>query len=169
VDAPQVATPRVATAQQADPPVTAGTVPATGRDAIPTDGIAAPATAEPAEVAKTRKQAVRPQPTTPAAAIDDSTPRIAGLQEESARLEALLAFARDERVGSASAVLLADALDAQVANIDAALTAPGLAPDVRESLWQARVDALQQAAGFVSTQRLLATQGQADVLLVSVD
>ena len=39
----------------------------------------------------------------------------------------------------------------------------------RESLWQARVDALQQAAGFVGTQRLLAAHGRSDALLVSVD
>ena len=61
----------------------------------------------------------------------------------------------------------ADRLD--LAGIDAALAEPGLDAAGRESLWQARVDALQQAAGFVSTQRLLATQGYSDALLVSVD
>ena len=95
--------------------------------------------------------------------------RLHDLQQESARLEALLAVARDERVGSASAVLLADAFEAQVAGIDAALTAADLSDEAREQLWQARVDALQQAAGFVGTQRLLAAQGQTDVLLVSID
>lgn len=84
-------------------------------------------------------------------------------------LESLLALARDERVGNASALLLAGAFDAQVAGIDAALAAPDLDPGARESLWQARVDALQQAAGFVGTQRLLAAQGRDDTLLVSVD
>ncbi len=95
--------------------------------------------------------------------------RLQELQQESARLEALLAVARDERVGSASAVLLADAFEAQVAGIDATLTAADLSDEAREQLWQARVDALQQAAGFVGTQRLLAAQGQTDVLLVSID
>jgi hypothetical protein len=36
-------------------------------------------------------------------------------------------------------------------------------------LWQARVDALRQAAGFESTQRVLASQGDGGALLVSVD
>ena len=75
----------------------------------------------------------------------------------------------DAHVGSASALLVADAIDAQVAGIDAALGDPGLEPDARERLWQARVDALQQAAGFESTQRLLASGGHSDALLVAVD
>lgn len=91
------------------------------------------------------------------------------LYAESARLEALLSLARDDRVSSASAALLAGALDAQVAGIDARLAQPGLAPAERTTLWQARVDALRQAAGFESTQRVLASQGDGGALLVSVD
>ena len=97
------------------------------------------------------------------------TDPLRNLQTESARLEALLAYARDERVGNASALLLADAFNDQVASIDAALADPTLDEARRESLWQARVDALQQAAGFVGTQRLLAAHGRSDALLVSVD
>ena len=94
---------------------------------------------------------------------------MARLYEESARLEALLALARDENVGNASAMLLADAFDDQVAGIDAALANPALDESARTSLWQARIDALQQAAGFVGTQRLLAAEGRTDAQLVSVD
>ena len=95
--------------------------------------------------------------------------RLLDLQQESARLEALLAVARDERVTSASAVVRADAFDAQVASIDVALASPELVAGEREQLWQARVDALQEAAGFEGTQRLLAVGGHADALLVAVD
>lgn len=91
------------------------------------------------------------------------------LYAESARLEALLALARDDRVASASATVLASALDAQVAGIDARLAQPGLDAAQRNALWQARVDALRQAAGFESTQRVLASQGDGGALLVSVD
>ncbi len=95
--------------------------------------------------------------------------RLHELYSESAQLEALLSLARDERVSSASAVLLADELDAEVAAVDAALARPGLDADERLRLWQARVDALRLAAGFESTQRMLASQGRGDMLLVSVD
>ena len=95
--------------------------------------------------------------------------RLPALQQESARLEALLAVARDERAGNAGAMLLADAFDDQVAGIDASLTDPDTDDARRERLWQARVDTLRQAAGFVGTQRMFAAQGQGDALLVSVD
>lgn len=91
------------------------------------------------------------------------------LYAESAQLEALLSLARDDRVSSAGAALLADELDAQVAAIDASLAQPGLDDGERLRLWQARVGALRQAAGFESTQRLLASQGRSDLMLVSVD
>ena len=98
-----------------------------------------------------------------------AAPDLARLYTESAQLEALLAASRDQRSGSAGAMLLADALDAQVAGIDAALAVPDLAPERRESLWQARVDALRQAVGFESTQRLVAARNDPAMLLVSVD
>lgn len=91
------------------------------------------------------------------------------LYAESAQLEALLTLARDDRVSSAGAALLSDELDAQVAAVDASLAQSDLDDDERLRLWQARVDALRQAAGFESTQRLLASQGRSDVMLVSVD
>lgn len=153
-------------------PVEAPTVAAS---AAPTREVAAPVTTsagrtpERATPVATSAAPGRREPQRIATPAEPDPIRIARLQQESARLEALLAVARDERVGGAGAVVLADAFDAQVAGIDAALAEPGLDAAGRESLWQARVDALQQAAGFVSTQRLLATQGYSDALLVSVD
>jgi hypothetical protein len=98
-----------------------------------------------------------------------SMARLYTLYAESAQLETLLAAARDDRVSSAGAALLGDELETQVAVIDASLSQPGLDDGARVRLWQARVDALRQAAGFESTQRLLASQGRSDVMLVSVD
>jgi hypothetical protein len=100
---------------------------------------------------------------------DRTASRLQPLYAESARLEALLALARDDRVASASAVVVADALDAQVAAIDAALSDPALDDARRIPLWRDRIEALRQAAGFESTQRLLASQGNGDALLASVD
>ena len=109
-----------------------------------------------ASAAPTKPASVEPSP------LDD-------LYAESAQLEALLTLARDDRVSSAGAALLSDELDAQVAAIDASLAQSDLDDGERLRLWQARVDALRQAAGFESTQRLLASQGRSDVMLVSVD
>lgn len=91
------------------------------------------------------------------------------LYAESARLEHLLDLARDDRVASASAALLATELEAQVGAIDVRLAEPGLDDAQRTALWRARVDALRQAAGFESTQRVLASYGDAATMLVSVD
>src|SRR5690606_29827696 len=108
--------------------------------------------------------------TPPEAATDAAQDTaLASLQRESAQLEGLLALARDDSVGSAGAVLLADAFDARLAGIDALLANSALADEEREALWHARVDTLRQAAGFTSTQRLLAAQGQGDAWLASVD
>jgi len=103
------------------------------------------------------------------AAPTPGTTRLQDLYAESARLEALLSVARDDRVANASAAMLSSELDARVAAIDATLARPDLADGERLQLWQARVEALRQAAGFESTQRLLASQGRSDAMLVSVD
>lgn len=118
----------------------------------------------PATVAGPATEATRPD-----VANDSAAATLQPLYAESARLEALLSLARDDRVASASAAIVADALDAQVANIDATLADPALDDARRLQLWGDRVDALRQAAGFEGTQRLLASQGQADALLASVD
>lgn len=108
-------------------------------------------------------------PTSAATASAAPASKLDTLYTESAQLEALLAVARDDRVSSASAALLSYEMDARIVAIDASLARADLTDDERLQLWQARVDALRQAAGFESTQRLLASQGRSDVMLVSVD
>ena len=106
--------------------------------------------------------------TTPAA--DTATDRLHALQAESARLEALLQLARDERVSSATAAALAGELDARVAGIDAALMQPSLPVEQQLALWQDRVDALRSVAGFEGTRRWLVANGSRyDGALVRVD
>jgi hypothetical protein len=109
-------------------------------------------------------QAARPAPDTPA------DPQLERLYAESAQLEALVSMARDDRVASAAAATLTSAYDAQVAGIDASLRRADIDATQRTALWQQRVDALRQLAGFESTQRVLAAQGERyDAMLVSID
>ena len=131
-----------------------------------TDLAATPVAAAAAATTKAAPMPAAPGPVSPHTETDA---RMARLYQESAQLEALLALARDQRVGSAGAVLLADAFDARIAGIDAMLANADLEAGERRLLWEARVDALRQAAGFVSTQRLLAVEGHGDAWLVSVD
>lgn len=92
------------------------------------------------------------------------------LYAESAQLEALLAFARDDSVITGTADTLASGYDARIASIDAALGQPGVDATNRTALWQDRVDVLRQAATFESTRRMLAAQGERyDAMLVSID
>lgn len=89
---------------------------------------------------------------------------------ESARLERVIAAARDPRVGSGPAASLAGALDAELAAVDARLAQPGLDADRRLALWRERVDVLRTSAEFESQLRLLAVEGDAlDGALVRVD
>lgn len=100
--------------------------------------------------------APRPWPdATPLAAADPYE----ALYAESAQLESLLAAARDDRVASAPAALMVNALDVDLATIDAALTQPGLSPEDRLALWQQRVDSLRTLATFESSQRWYAAHG----------
>lgn len=92
------------------------------------------------------------------------------LQARSAQLEALVALARDDRVGSAGSALITAALDARIATVDATLSQSGLDTDRRQALWDERVQLLQQLAGIESTARWLAAHGTLhDAALVSVD
>ncbi|HET7125800.1 MAG TPA: hypothetical protein VFI26_01705 [Lysobacter sp.] len=92
------------------------------------------------------------------------------LYAESARLEALLALARDDRAASATAVALGSDFEARVAGIDAALMQPSLPAQRRLDLWRDRVSALRAYASFESTQRALAASGERyDAMLVSID
>lgn len=92
------------------------------------------------------------------------------LEAQSQQLEALVALARDERVGSGASVAMTGELDAALAQLDAQLQEPGLPPSRRVALWQQRVDLLEHLAGVASTQRWLAAQGaMGETALVSVD
>lgn len=159
---------RVASQPAGSVPATPDATPDPATAAIDDDPVASPAT-RPAATAT--QVATTADPSRDTTTIATTTPEdaLAPLQQESAHLEALLALARDDSVGSAGAVLLADAFDARLAGIDALLANPGLAGDERAALWRERVDTLRQAAGFVSTQRLLAVQGHGDAWLASVD
>ncbi len=93
------------------------------------------------------------------------------LQAESARLEALIAMTRDERVGSAAATVMTAELDQRVGLIDAGLTQSAtLTTEQHEALWRERVQTLRELAGVETTQLWLAAQGESyDGALVSVD
>jgi hypothetical protein len=92
------------------------------------------------------------------------------LYTESARLEALVTYARDEQVASGSAAALSARYDARIADIDAALGQPGLSAERQRTLWQARVDTLRALATFEANRRWLATQGERyDGTLARVD
>ncbi len=100
----------------------------------------------------------------------NSSASLESLYAASAQLETLLSLARDVRVESAPAAALAGAFDADLATIDAQLAQPGLPAGEQLALWQARVETLQQSAGFESHLRLLAADGKRlDGALVSVD
>ncbi len=109
------------------------------------------------------------QPQLPSVTSTEPT-ALEALHAESAQLEALVAYARDERVASASALAVAGELDTRIGTIDAALRQPQLPAAQQLELWQQRVDALRALAGFESTQRWLAAQGERyDGALVRVD
>jgi hypothetical protein len=92
------------------------------------------------------------------------------LHAESARLEALLQYARDGRMASGAAAVMAAEFDARITAVDAALMQPGLSPERRMQLWQERVEMLRDFAGFESTRRWLAASGERyDGALVHVD
>lgn len=94
---------------------------------------------------------------------------LASLQAESAQLEQLLLLARDEQVASGVTVALRDAQLERITAIDAALIDDS-DPGQRTVLWQARVDALRDAATFESARRWNKAQGLSmDAALVRVD
>lgn len=104
-----------------------------------------------------------------AAAVTDADP-LRKLQAQSAQLEALVALARDDRVGNASSELLSSDLDAGIAVVDAALSQADLSAAQEQELWRQRVDLLQQLAGVEATSRWLAAQGSSSTTnLVAVD
>ena len=103
-------------------------------------------------------------------AANSDIPALEQLQAESARLEALLRYARDGRMASGTAAVMAARFDAQLAAVDAALVQPGLDPARQAELWRDRVEVLRASAGFESTRRWLAANGENyDGALVRVD
>lgn len=163
----------------AEVPATAhgGRSPATGTER-------APATNEPPRKPRTRSTrpllrseperaivAVEPAATqTPAATSLPPDDALVRLQQEAAQLEALVALARDDRVTSAPAAVMASQLDGRIALIDVALSDSQLAETERLQLWQQRVSALRELAGLETTQRWLAANGESyDGALVSLD
>ncbi|GAB1596569.1 hypothetical protein [Lysobacter claricitrinus] len=93
-------------------------------------------------------------------AAPSATSSLADLRAESARLEALVAYARDDRMQSAAAAMLTGDVDDRLHVIDAALSQTGLADAERRDLWTRRVDALRELAGLEGTQRWLAAHGE---------
>ena len=92
------------------------------------------------------------------------------LYAQSAQLEAVLAYARDDRVGSGSAETVSARLDQRLALIDAALSQPGLPAARQRELWQQRVATLRTLASFETNRRLLSARGERyDGVLVRVD
>jgi cytoskeletal protein RodZ len=123
-----------------------------------------------AQPTKAPPQTTAPVTSDSIAAASPATSAVHDLQVQSARLEALVAIARDERVGNASSELLSAELDASIGAVDAALSHDDLDDTHRQQLWQQRVDLLQQLAGVESTARWLAAQGMSnETALVSVD
>ena len=139
--------------------------------AIPAVATTQPTNSTPVRITKAdtpRRKPHRTQKSVPASEPPDSV--MEPLYAESARLEALLALARDDRVASATAVALGSDFEARLSGIDAALAQPSLDVQHRLDLWRERVSALRAYASFESTQRALAASGERyDAMLVSID
>ena len=130
-----------------------------------------PARSTPVRIAKAERPHDKPRRSRkPQSAAEPAASAMEPLYAESARLESLLALARDDRAASATVVALGSDFEARVANIDAALTQPSLTTQRRIELWRERVSALRAYASFESTQRALAASGERyDAMLVSID
>jgi type II secretory pathway component PulM len=73
-------------------------------------------------------------------------------------------------MASGAAATISAEFDAQVALIDNALRRPGLSTSRQAALWRERVQVLRESAGFESTRRWLAANGERyDGALVRVD
>ncbi|HZH42719.1 MAG TPA: hypothetical protein VEY50_01355 [Lysobacter sp.] len=173
--------PTAAPAVRTDPPTSTASLArvaaATHAPAVVPD--AAPGTPAQAARASRRGAANATQPAPDTALVATQTPAAASvteddalyrLQDESNQLEALVALARDDRVTSGPAAVMASQLDGRIALIDVALTDAQLGEAERVQLWQQRVAALRELAGLESTQRWLAANGESyDGALVSLD
>ena len=154
---------------------------------VPAAAVVEPDTAASSPQAQTRVAVVEPSPVpaqgdrAPASspdieevhpvAVTDDRPeiRLAGVQQESARLEALLAMAHDDRVGSGTGAMLAAQLQSHLSQIDGVLASDTIDDDERLALWNARVDTLRDLTGLETTERWFAAEGRAyDTALVQV-
>lgn len=105
----------------------------------------------------------------PGTSHDEPATDLAALHRESARLEALVAYARDERMASAPAAVVSATLDERIGLIDAALMQPGLDEPTRATLWTERVLALRELASLEGTQRWMAAHGVSMDAVARVD
>ena len=139
--------------------------------AIPAAATTQATSSKPVRIAKADTPHRKPHRTRESVPTTDPGERtMEPLYAESARLEALLALARDDRVGSATAVALGSEFEDRIAGIDAALAQSALDPRRRLELWRERVSALQAYASFESNRRALAASGERyDAMLVSID
>ena len=115
-----------------------------------------------------------PSPSNAPTAQSPSAPNdereLAALYAQSAQLEALLTYARDDRVGSGSAEAVTARLDQRLVAIDAALAQPRLSAARQRDLWRERVATLRNLAAFETNRRLLIARGERyDGALVRVD
>lgn len=102
-------------------------------------------------------------------ASSPSAPDLDALRQESARLEALVAYARDDRMASAPVAVISASLDDRLRLIDAALMQGGLDDDARSTLWSERVGALRELASLEGTQRWMAAHGTTMDAVARVD
>lgn len=93
---------------------------------------------------------------------DPAVGELQALQQESAQLEALIAWSRNDAVTVGSIDTLSDGLQQRVATIDGLLARGDLDPEAALPLWQERVLRLRQWADLETTQQLLAANGDAD-------
>jgi hypothetical protein len=97
----------------------------------------------------------------PVEAPDDSA-RLHALMTESAQLEALIAWSREEHVEVMSTASLGAALEERIERVDLLLARPDADPGARLPLWQERVLRLRQLAGLQSAEHLLAANGDTE-------
>jgi hypothetical protein len=99
----------------------------------------------------------------PGAALQiDESAQMAALMQESAQLEALIAWSRNDDVETATAASLGVVLQQRIARVDLLLSRPDADPDALLPLWQDRVLRLRQLAGLQRSQQLLAANGDSD-------
>lgn len=92
---------------------------------------------------------------------------LSALMGESARLERLLAAARDDGASSASVAAMSLTLEDRLTAVDAELQSKHTAEKQR-ALWQQRIVLLREAASLETSRHYLAAKGQSlDVALVA--